>query len=291
MKNILALAWLCVGILATGWAQQSEPRPLRVMTSFYPMYAMTLNVAADVPGVKVDCLSEPFMGCLHDYQLNPKDMKRLAGADVLVVNGAGMEGYLDKVLKAFPELKVIDASRGIKLQDNGNAHVWVGVSGAIRQVENIAKGLAKADPSRAEAFRQNAEAYIEKLKALRAEMREKLREFKGREMITFHEAFPYFAAEFGLKVAGVIEREPGSEPTPGELRQTIELVRSRGVKALFAEPQYSPKSAEVIARETGAKVRILDPVVTGPREPAKARNVYIETMRNNAQALADAFRG
>src|SRR5207302_9864238 len=133
-------------------------------------------------------------------------------------------------------------------------------------------------------------AYVNRLDTLRRKMHAALDGLKNRDIITFHEAFPYFAREFDLKIAGVVEREPGSEPNARELANTIETVRKTKVKALFAEPQYPSKSAEVIQRETGAPVRILDPAVTGPREPAKARDSYIVAMEENLKVLVSALK-
>jgi zinc transport system substrate-binding protein len=167
----------------------------------------------------------------------------------------------------------------------------VSVGGAIQQTENIANGLADADPAHASDYRKNAAAYVARLAALRRKMHAALDGIKNRDIITFHEAFPYFASEFNLNIVGVIEREPGSEPSAGELAETIQRVRQNKVKALFAEPQYPAKSAEVIHRETGVPISILDPAVTGPREPAKARDSYINTMENDLKVLVDALQG
>ncbi|MEI6033486.1 MAG: zinc ABC transporter substrate-binding protein [Verrucomicrobiae bacterium] len=264
-------------------------KPVEILTSFYPMYVSTLNVVGDMPGVNVTCLTEPFVGCLHDYSLTAGDMKRLAGAEIFVANGAGMESFVDKAVKQSPSLKVVEASKGIKLAFEDNPHIWVGISGAIQQVKNIASGLAKADPEHAEQYRKNAAAYVAKLDALRREMHAALDGLKSRDIVTFHEAFPYFASEFKLNIVGVIEREPGAAPNPKELAETIDLVRKQKVHALFAEPQYPSGSAEVIERETGVPVSILDPVVTGPREPDKARDAYLTAMRKNLGVLRKAL--
>jgi zinc transport system substrate-binding protein len=165
----------------------------------------------------------------------------------------------------------------------------VGISGAIGQVENIASGLAKADPDHAEAYRKNAADYVAKLDALRREMHAALDGLKSRDILTFHEAFPYFASEFNLNIVGVIEREPGAAPNAKELAETIELVRRQKVHALFAEPQYPSSSAKVIERETGVPVSILDPVVTGSREPDKANDAYLTAMRKNLGVLRKAL--
>ena len=263
--------------------------PLRVVTSFYPVYVATLNVVEGVPGVEVHNMASPHIGCLHDYQLTAGDVRKLADADLLLVNGAGMEPFLDKVKDQSPTLRVGDLSEGIALID-GNPHVWLSIEGAVRQVDNIAAALSEAAPDKADAFRANAENYKAKLNALGEKMRAELAPYAGTPIVTFHEAFPYFARDFQLDLVGVIEREPGTEPSARELADTIGLVRERQVKALFAEPQFSDKSAQVIARETGVRVFQLDPVVTGPSDPAEARGAYLRAMEKNLGVLLEALR-
>lgn len=283
MKHAAAI--FAVSLLGTCGA---SAKPVEILTSFYPMYVGTLNVVGDTPGVDVKCLTPEAVGCLHDYQLTPGDMKTIAGADIFVANGAGMESFIDKALKQSPSLKLVDASKGIKLVDD-NPHVWVSISADIKQVKNIADGLAKADPTHADLYKKNAAAYIAKLEALRTEMHTALDGLKNRDIITFHEAFPYFASEFNLNIAGVIEREPGSEPNAKELADTVETVKKLKIRALFAEPQYPTKCAKVIERETGVPVNILDPAVSGPRDPATARDSYLVTMRKNLDVLRKAL--
>lgn len=268
--------------------QGASARPLEILTSFYPMYVTTLNVVGDTPGVNVKCLTPAVVGCLHDSQLTPGDMRTIAGADIFVANGAGMESFIAKALNQSPALKLVDASKGIKLVDD-NPHVWVSISGAIKQVKNIADGLAEADPAHADLYKKNAAAYIAKLESLRTEMHAALDGLKNRNIITFHEAFPYFASEFKLNIAGVIEREPGSEPNAKELADTVETVKKLKIRALFAEPQYPARCAMIIERETGVPVNILDPAVSGPRDPAAARDSYIVTMRKNLEVLRKAL--
>lgn len=290
MMRVRFLRFLPVAslILAAHIGAAASP-PVRILTSFYPIYVMALNVAGGTPGVSVECLSGPSAGCLHDYQLTPGDMRKLSGADIFITNGAGMESFIGKVLKQSPSLKVVEAGKGIPLAFGDNPHIWVGISGAIGETKNIADGLSEIDPARAREYRRNAAAYVAKLEDLRKEMHAALDGFKSRSIVTFHEAFPYFAQEFGLDIAGVVEREPGSEPNARELAAAIETVKRSKVRALFAEPQYSAKSAEVIARETGIPVSILDPAVTGPADPAMARDSYLAAMRKNLAVLREAL--
>lgn len=264
-----------------------------IVTSFYPMYISTINITRDVPGVEVINMTKPQTGCLHDYQLVPEDMQKLEKASIFIVNGAGMEAFLDKAVKQQPKLKIVDASKNITLikNENGeqNPHVWVSISDAIMQVKNIAEQLALLDPVNAEKYKKNANEYNKKLVALRDEMHSSLDNVKTKDIVTFHEAFPYFAKEFNLNIVDVIEREPGTEPSPKELEETIAKVKQLKVKALFAEPQYPAKSAEVIAKETGAKIFILNPAVTGESKP-DAYDDYIIIMKKNLEILKEALQ-
>ena len=296
-KNMLfcLLASLCLlltGCGGTNTAGGGKDGSFHIVTSFYPMYVATINITQGVDGVTVTNMTKPQTGCLHDYQLMTEDMKTLEKADAFVINGAGMESFLDKVVEQQKNLKIIDASKGIELlkdDDEENPHVWLSVTDAILQVKNIAEQLKAADPKHADAYEKNAAAYIKKLEALKAEMHAELDTVPNKDIVTFHEAFPYFAKEFGRNIISVVEREPGTEPTPAELQATIEQVKKLPVKVLFTEPQYSPSAAETIARETGAKIYTLDPVVTGEANE-QALNAYIDTMKKNMETLKTALQ-
>lgn len=266
---------------------------LDIVTSFFPVYVAVINVTRDVPGVTVTNMTEPQTGCLHDYVLRPQDLRLLEDADIFIINGAGMEAFLDEVTAQRKDLKVIEAARGIPLlvEEDGeeNPHVWVSLTNAVKYVQNISEQLAEADEKNAALYERNAAAYIQKIEELGREMHSKTDGLKNRDIITFHEAFPYFAQEFDLNIAAVVEREPGTEPTQKELVEVIETVKSTGIKALFAEPQYSSGAAEIIAAETGAVLYTLDPVVTGKAVP-EAADAYLDAMRQNMETLVQALQ-
>ena len=273
-------------LIISGCGGNADDGKLKIVTSFYPMYIDALNIASGIDGVEVINLTKPQTGCLHDYQLTTEDMKILETADIFIVNGLGMENFLDKVTSARKDLKIVDASNSdeiylLKDGDEINPHVWMSVTYAMAQVRAIQRQLCEIDPAHADSYKKNALEYLNKLSALRDEMHFALDNLPHKDIITFHEAFPYFAAQFKLNIAAVIEREPGTEPTPQELADTIKIVNSLPVKVLFTEPQYSPKAAETIARETGAKIFVLDPITTGADNP----DAYIDGMRKNMQTL------
>lgn len=274
--------------------QAAEKETVQIVTSFYPIYIDVINITYGVPGVEVTNMTKPQTGCLHDYQLTTEDMKTLEKADIFVVNGAGMESFLDKIIKMQKNLKIIDASQGIQLlkdEKTGeeNPHVWLSISKNQEQVKNITRQLKDADPGHAEAYQKNCDRYIASLENLDREMHLELDSLPHKDIVTFHEAFPYFADEFGLHIESVIEREPGSAPSPAELELTIDQVKSLPVKVLFTEPQYSPAAAEIIAKETGAKIYSLDPIVTGEAGP-QAKDDYLVRMKKNMETLKEALQ-
>ncbi len=293
LKKFLLLLLIILTVSGCG-SEKKDDGNLKIVTSFYPIYLETMNVTRGVEGVEVVNMTPPQTGCLHDYQLTPEDMKLLETADIFVVNGLGMESFLDKVIEARPNLKIINASDSpeiVPIMEDGvpNPHVWLSITYAIQQVKNISSKLCELDPAHVEAYKRHTLDYVDELTTLRDELHLSLTMMPNKDIVTFHEAFPYLAAEFGLKVAAVIEREPGTEPTPQELAETIEKINSLPVKVIFTEPQYSPKAAETIARETGAKIFELDPIVTGEAKPENLLD-YVDRMLNNVITLSKALQ-
>ena len=248
-----------------------------VVTSFYPIWLFTLNLTNGLEDITVSNLAAPTTGCLHDYQLQTADMKALSQADVFLVNGAGMEAFLPEITAAFPELPVVSAATGIPLlaentaaevgeaeEEVPNAHLWLDASRAMQMVCNLADGLMAALPEKAEQITGNRDAYLARLQALHNTLKDGLSNLPNRKIVTFHEAFPYFAQAYGLEVAAVVNREPGETLTPAQMARLIQVIGELGTPPLFVEPQYEDLSARTLAAETGAPVYTLDPIVTGP---------------------------
>lgn len=295
-KSVLVVFMLLVVLLCGGCAAEGSEGKT-IVTSFYPMYVFTQNIAQGVPDVRVVNMTAENGGCLHDYQLQTRDMAMLEGAMALVVNGGGMEQFMDKIAAQQPNLTVVEACSGIEMlpseetheagHDHGamNPHVWLDPSLAVLQVRSIAQGLAEADSANAEAYLKNGEAYAARIEALDQELRTQLAPLAGSEIVTFHEAFSYMAKAYDLHIAGVIAGDSGEEPSTRQIAKTCDLVKAHGIKALFVEPQYPTKTAETIARETGAQVYSLDPVVSGDG----SMESYERAMRENAHVLTEAL--
>lgn len=265
-------------------AKTAEKTGITISAFFYPQYIMLLNITEGAD-VQLSLLAPPDTGCLHDYELTVRDMQHIAAADVVVINGAGMETFTEKVAAGK---NIIDASKDITLI-NQNPHIWVSPWGAAAQTENIAVALAQIDPKNAETYRINAKNYMQKLGSLDKQMHAELDPFSGSEIVVFHEAFPYLADEFNFKIAAVIEHEPGTEPTARELLETIQIIQETRAAGktifLFAEKQYPSTAAEVIARETGLTVYELDSAVTGEL----LKDAYIDAMTYNTRQFVKAM--
>lgn len=170
--------------------------------------------------------------------------------------------------------------------DGTDPHFWLDPLVARECVNLIADHLAAAYPERAAEFRANAARYGDELMALDGEIRETLSGASRRDFATFHNAFAYYASRYGLTIAAVIEEYPGKEPGDRYLKAVVGKLRDAGIRRVFAEPQFSRRAAEIIAREIGGRVEILDPHGS-PDVPERSN--YLELMRFNTRAIAGAL--
>lgn len=229
----------------------------------------------------------------HTYQLTTEQMEMLSNASVLVLNGVNLEFWANKAIDAAdnPKLIVTRTAEGLPVLASGddhdhlggNPHLWLNPVYAVRQVEMIRSAFIMADPKHADDYKSNAAKYIADLKRLDKDIRKEVKTFKSKDFIAYHPAWVYFAKEYGLRQAAVIEETPGKEPSPSELADVIKVCKKTKARAIFAEPQFSPKAAKVIAGECGANVLMLDPIGKPPHYD------YIATMRANLKQMTKAL--
>lgn len=283
-KNFLAAAVLLP--LALSSCSETEPSGIRVTASFYPVYIIAENVVGGVPGIDLRSMAQPQTGCLHDYQLTTADMRSLEDTDLFIVNGGGMESFLDNALELFPELDVIDTSAGVTSleghdhghtdHDHGeNSHYWMYPENAVVQAENICGALSEICPEYADEFRQNTDAFKESVSGIETF------DGKGISVCVFNEAFEYLHLSYGFDVAAVVEMDENETPSAKELAEIITEINEGGIDLLIAADDASKTVADTIARETGAGVVVLDPVLTGDPVPER----YTEAMNENARIL------
>ncbi|MDE1170334.1 MAG: metal ABC transporter substrate-binding protein [Verrucomicrobium sp.] len=308
-------------LLFPAWA---DAAPLRVVASFLPLYAAAQSIGsgrAEVADLGVGG-ADP-----HDFSPKPSDLKKIAQADLLVVNGLGLESWLEPTVKEVGagKLVVVDASAGFDYLPNPhtlvipepmilgdfpnggrihvekpetnapvpaspanvNPHVWLDPLLHARQAQAIAAAMEKADPANAAFYHANLQAYLARVWALDEKFKALFAALPAGEknLVTFHDAFPYFAARYGLHYLGSVEEFPEKAPSPRQLERLTDLIRKNRVGVLFAEEGYEPKLLQTLAAQTGARVAQLDTLEVGP----PAADAYFVRMEANLDALRKAW--
>jgi zinc transport system substrate-binding protein len=294
-KDMMAV-WLSLvlfGLTACAGGANSSPARgdrLPVTASIAPLADFARQVGGDHVGV---ITLVPPGASPHTFEPIPSQVAQMARARLLVINGVGLECWAGRLVEGAdnPELVVVDTSQGIDILERdgdgsgGNPHIWLDPQNAIVQVSHIRDALIQADPAHADDYRASAQRYVQELGTLDQEIADEVATWSKREFIAFHPAWVYFARRYGLKQAAVIEAAPGREPSPAEVARIIETARRIGAKAIFAEPQFSPKAAQTLAEESGAQVLFLDPLGSSLRDPC-----YLNLMRYNVAQMANALR-
>lgn len=314
MKRLLCL--VCAFVLLTGCAPAAPAREdtLNIVATTYPTYLAALAVTKDVEGISVSRLDTGSVSCLHDYTLTVNDMKKLSQADVIVINGAGLEEFMSDALAAT-DAHVIDCSEGVELlpatghydhdhsgEDHGHfdPHYWMDPLNAHTMVDNVRRGLWFLFPGEvAPQLSANTTLAGEQLWPL-YELGLNYLYPKSEHavfvpgLITFHDGFQYLAHAFHLPLLRSIEEEAGSEASAKEMDEIIQLVRNEHIPVIFTEVNGSDATANAIARETGCAVAQLSMLMDG-REPTEEDSSpitpYTELMLNNIYTLINGFAG
>ena len=292
------MRWLMfITALVCTAADAADSRP-RVVTSFFPLYCWAVHVAGTNAVVEnlLPPRAEP-----HDYAFTIGDARKLATADLIVVNGLGLEGWLPKFLKGSPDsrTRVVKISDGLKAQliagehphghdhadhnesEHANPHLWLDPQLAAHGVSNILVALQHADPTHAATYAGNAHAYLATLQKLDADIRQALAGATNRALVTYHDAFPYFARRYGLEIAGLVELIPEVNPTAKHLARLDRTLRERGLKIIYVPIGGATPVARRIARDLRVTLAELDTLESGPLIPS----AYEERMRANAAVL------
>ena len=247
--GFLALILLCAPL--SGCAAREAER-CDVLASTAPLRAMT---AALLEGTGLHCglVVTESVSCLHDYTLTVAQMEKVEQADVVVLNGLGLEDFMADALRTAKH--TITASSGVETlpgEDGEDPHIWLDPANCIIMCRNIAAGLSEFYPDKQAVIEQNLPAVTAEYAATQAYGEEALKGLSCRELVTFHDGFSYFARAFGLTIAAAMEIEEGSEPSAKELESVIRLVEDENIPAVFCEENGEQQTAETVAKQTGA---------------------------------------
>ncbi|MBR0776380.1 metal ABC transporter substrate-binding protein [Bradyrhizobium diazoefficiens] len=231
---------------------------------------------------------------VHVYTPAPGDAKRIAEARLVIVNGLGLEGWLPRLLQSSgSKAQLVTASAGVaplKLGSTADPHAWQSVPNARIYVTDIANALAAASPDDAEAFRAQTKTYLDKLDTLDREVREAMAKIppERRRVISTHDAFGYFTAEYGIRFIAPLGVSTETEPSARDVAAIIGQIKAQKIPAVFLENISDDRLIRRIAAETGAKVggTLISDGLTGEKGPAPT---YIDMVRHNIKALTSAL--
>ena len=319
ITGVILWALLGLGCLFGSAAPAGAAPPagkLLVAATIVPLGDFCQRIGRDL--VQVQVLIPPGASP-HVFEPAPSVMAKAFQARVFVYIGAGLEPWAARLLRSrgSERLIVVEAAQGIPLlgldeqhhhheaagglghtgkppdqeeahatHSSGNPHIWLDPMLAQEICKKIAGALIQADPGHRAHYEANLRSYLAALDELDREIKQHAEKWRLRDFVSFHPSFTYFARRYNLHEVGVIEAAPGREPTPRHLQTLVAAIRRYGIKVVFAEPQFNPRVAEVIAQEAGVKVLKLDPMGGAPPYGSD----YLQLMRANLAALDEALR-
>lgn len=288
MKKIAIPIVLLLCMLTTGC--RSIDKPAQIVTTTLPIYEFTSEICEGT-NITVKKLITQDVSCVHDYTLNVDQLRIIESAELVICNGMGLDTFVEDILPA--NKSIIQIAENPHTEENHHdhhnhhdhsehdPHIWLDPNEALEMCQIIYQGLTEYYPEHHDLFAKNLAALNEKLESLDTYGKEQLSSLSCRKIITFHDGFSYLAEAYDLKILKAIEEEAGSEASAAQLRDLITLVQENDLKAIFTEKNGSASAAEIIARETGAKIFTLDMAISGES--------YFDAMYHNIDTLKEAL--
>jgi len=274
--------------------KKANESKLHVISSFYPLHEFSKNIGQETIDAKllVPVGIEP-----HDWEPTIKNVQQMQKSDLIIINGIGFESWVDKLTEINYQGAIVDTSNGINIKNNdvassinedykaesGDPHIWLNPVFAKIQVQNIADAFSNLDPENQEYFQRNASNYIDELNMLDLKIRNELSGC-NHDFIAFHDAFSYFADEYGLTQHTIISSyTPHGEVTAKTLENVITKAEQLKLKVIFTEETTDPKTSQIIANAIGAKILVLSPL------EITSDGTYISRMTENLNHLKEAL--
>jgi ABC-type Zn uptake system ZnuABC Zn-binding protein ZnuA len=301
---LIAAVWMtsaCAPAAAPTPAPAAAERVLRVLA----VETFLADIAQNVAGDRLTVAALMPIGIdPHSFEPTPQDVASVTESDILIVNGAGFEAFLSKLLQnAGGQHRVIEAAAGlaprtpqgeeISQEHEGDPHFWLDPRSVIKYVENIRDGLSQADPEGASIYAANARAYIAQLEELDTWITQQVQQVpeERRLLVTNHESLGYFADRYGFKIIGTIvpSISPTAAPSAKQLAELIDHIKATGAPAIFLETGTNPQLAQQVAAETHVKVvtGLYSHSISPPGGPAPT---YIDMMKYNTAAIVEALK-
>ncbi len=310
LLSLFVMFICCIG----SYAFAKTEKRINILATTYPIYNFTKIVTHGEKNIDINLLLSASMGCPHDYAVTPHDLKKIANANVLVVNGLGMEEFLgEQIHRANPKLQLIDSSEGIsdilhymeedtpkKAEEDHhhqseahghghehheglNPHLFASPKMAAQLTTTIASKLAQLMPKSEARIKKNAEQFSLRMESLMKDFIKTTSRFKNNRIVTQQGVFDYLARDIGLRIVAVIDSHAGREPSASQMMKLVKTIREKRPGAIITQFQNSSKVDQAIGKETGLPVVALDPVAVGPI--AFELDYYELTMKRNIKIL------
>lgn len=295
MKQAIALVMLVTSLLVPTRLKAQENR-LKIVTSFYPMYALTKQVVGDIHQVQMINSGNG----IHGFEPSVADVAAIAEADIFIYHSSILESWAKKLKQTLKDkdVRMVEASEGLDMDKVAgleeveaiggmsessmyDPHTWLDPLEVANEIQLIADQLSEIDPDHASDYQANAQAFTQEAQALVEEYQPKFEALSNKTFVTQHTAFSYLAKRFGLNQLGISGVSSDIEPGSKQLLKVNQFVEDNGVQTIFVEPNVSPKAAELVANTTGAKIETLSPLESDPQNT----KTFIENLRETIETL------
>ena len=303
LKKIIAslvIAAIIVSLIIYGNVKEDrkpQNNETKILTSFYPIYIMTLNITNGVKGIEVSNMAEKLAGCIHDYTLTTTDLRKFENADIFIQNGAGLENFSDKIASSYPNVKIINAAQNVTNfiysdgknddteknedgeEEESNSHIWLSIENYKKEVQEIATELSTLNLENADIYRKNCNTYLQKLDDLQEKF--KKLNLQGEKAICLNESLEYLLKENGIDETFVETDHEQASISAKMVKDIISKMQEENIKSIFIDKDDSDKLAKVLQNETNAKIYVLNSGMNGKDD----LNSYINIMEENLKAL------
>lgn len=271
--------------------KKKENENINIVTTFYPVYIASLNITDGVEDIKISNVTQNTTTCLHDYTLSTNQMAEIASADLLVINGAGMEPFVNNISKSVNNIKIVDSSLNTSIleghstheeqEDEKNSHIYLDINNYKVQVKNICNAIEILDGSNKDKYAKNRDEYILKLNNLEEKWKSLKNEVNGTTIVVYNSALEYITCMLDLKVLADLEIDHESGISSEEIIDTIKKIKENKVRYILVPNDYDKKIISLITSGLDVEIIQQDLFVYGDN----SKDAYIDVMEKNLNNL------
>ena len=284
IASIILILLLVIIIGNLNKRKKEDDNSFNILTSFYPVYVMALNITDGAQNITLTNMTENHIGCIHDYTLSTTDLRKFEETDVFIENGRDLEKFTENIKELYPYVKIVETAKEItniiKDEEELNPHVWLSIDNYIMQVEEIANNLSNLNEENKDKYLQNSKDYIEKLNNLKEEFNV-IKEKTNKRAICLNEAFEYLLKDLNIEGESIHTDHEQSALSAENIKLIIDIIKQENIKVIFVDKEDDLGLADTLSNETGAKIYMLNSGMNGNN----SKDDYLNIMRENLETL------